>query len=294
MKKTYFLAGAAVLCWSTLATVSKLLLGTLDEYQVLCVSALFAGVALLVVCGITGRLKLLKSWSVKDWLLSISVGLLGNFFYYICYYAGSALLPASQAFTINYLWPMMSVVFACILLKEKLTVRKCIAILLSFLGVFTVAGEGLLQFESQTLTGVLLCVGGAVFYGAFAALNKKYSYDKMLAMMLAFFAAGILSFFVTLLGKDGQPLNWNLDWLQVLGLAWIGVMTMAVANTSWALALDLGDTAKISNLAYCTPFLSLVWTSCFLPNDAFNPWALAGLCVIVLGIFIQLKDSKKA
>lgn len=289
MKKTYFLAGMAILCWSTLATVSKLLLGSLDEYQVLCVSALFAGVALLVVNGITGRLRQLKSWAWKDWLRAIAVGLLGNFFYYICYYAGADLLPASQAFTINYLWPMMSVVFACILLKEKLTLRKSIAIVLSFLGVFTVAGEGLLQFQSQTLTGVLLCVGGAVFYGAFAALNKKYSYDKMLAMMLAFFASGILSFFMTLPG--GETVSWKLDLLQILGLAWIGVMTMAVANTGWALALDLGDTAKISNLAYITPFLSLLWTSCFLPGDPFNLWALAGLCVIVLGIFIQLKEK---
>ena len=57
------------------------------------------------------------------------------------------------------------------------------------------------------------------------------------------------------------------------------------------LCLDLGDTAKISNLAYITPFLSLLWTSCFLPGDPFNIWALAGLCVIVLGIFIQLKDK---
>lgn len=288
MKKTYFLAGAAILCWSTLATVSKLLLGSLSEYQVLCISALFAGLALLVVNGITGRLKLLKRWSLKDWCRSIAVGLLGNFFYYLCYYAGAALLPASQAFTINYLWPVMSVVFACLLLKEKLTVRKVVAIALSFLGVFTVAGEGLLQFQSQTLTGVLLCMGGAVFYGAFAALNKKYSYDKMLAMMLSFFAAGVLSFFMTL---PDSRVSWNLDILQILGLAWIGVMTMAVANTGWALALDLGDTAKISNLAYITPFLSLLWTSCFLPGDPFNIWALAGLCVIVLGIFIQLKDK---
>ena len=288
MKKTYFLAGAAILCWSSLATVSKLLLGSLNEYQVLCISALFAGLALLVVNGFTGRLKLLKGWSWKDWTRSIAVGLLGNFFYYICYYAGAALLPASQAFTINYLWPVMSVVFACILLKEKLTARKVVAIVLSFLGVFTVAGEGLLQFQSQTLMGVALCAGGAVFYGAFAALNKKYSYDKMLAMMLSFFAAGILSFFVTL--PDGR-VSWNLDLLQILGLAWLGVMTMAVANTGWALALDLGDTAKVSNLAYITPFLSLVWTSCFLPGDPFNIWALAGLCVIVLGIFIQLKDK---
>ena len=271
--------------------ITKLLLQDLNQFQLLWASSFFAGLFLLVVNLVTGNLKQLKQWHWKDWLLSIGVGLLGNFFYYVCYYAGAELLPASQAFTVNYLWPMMSVVFACILLKEKMTLRKGVAIGLSFLGVFTVAGEGLLQFQSQALLGVALCAAAAAFYGAFAVLNKKYGYDKLLAMMVTFFAAGILSFFVTLLGKNGQSIRWDLSGSEILGLAWIGVMTMAVANTSWAVALDRGETAKISNLAYITPFLSLIWTSCFLPGDPFNPWALVGLSVIVLGIFVQMKEN---
>ena len=48
MKKTYFYAGVSILLWSSLATVSKLLLGTMNSYQVLCVSALFALSAVVV------------------------------------------------------------------------------------------------------------------------------------------------------------------------------------------------------------------------------------------------------
>ena len=40
---------------------------------------------------------------------------------------------------------------------------------------------------------------------------------------------------------------------QLIGLIWIGIFTSAIAFTSWALALEKGDTAKISNLAYMTP-----------------------------------------
>ena len=35
MKKTYFLAGVSILFWSSLATISKLLLGTMNSYQML-------------------------------------------------------------------------------------------------------------------------------------------------------------------------------------------------------------------------------------------------------------------
>ena len=49
MKKTYLMAGIAILLWSTMATISKVLLGDFDQYQVLCISALFAALALFVV-----------------------------------------------------------------------------------------------------------------------------------------------------------------------------------------------------------------------------------------------------
>jgi len=77
---------------------------------------------------------------------------------------------------------------------------------------------------------------------------------------------------------------------QILGLGWNGVGVMAVATTTWAMALDSGKTAKISNLAYITPFLSLVWNFLVL-GDVPSYWAIGGLCLIVLGIFVQLKDK---
>ena len=41
MKKPYLYAGIAILLWSTMATVSKLLLGDFDKFQVLCIGAFF-------------------------------------------------------------------------------------------------------------------------------------------------------------------------------------------------------------------------------------------------------------
>ena len=81
--------------------------------------------------------------------------------------------------------------------------------------------------------------------------------------------------------------------VMLLGLGWNGIFVMAVATTSWALALESGKTAKISNLAYVTPFLSLIWTRIFL-KEAISPFSFLGLAVIIFGIFIQLKETKKS
>lgn len=287
MKKAYVFAAISIVLWSSIATVTKLLMQSLSSYKVLCVSALFAALALLIVNIAAGKLKILKSYRVTDYVCIILIGLPGTFFYYVFLYGGTDRMQASQAFIINYLWPVMSVVFACILLKEKMTARKAIAIAMSFLGVITVAGGDLMRFNSQTLIGAALCVLAAVSYGAFTALNKKWSYDKNVSMMLAFFAAFLLSLPVVLAGGEDLSLSWE----QTLGLGWNGVGVMAIATTTWAIALDRGNTATISNLAYITPFLSLVWTYLFL-DEIPSAWSAGGLCLIVIGIFIQLKKTR--
>lgn len=275
--------------WSTMATVSKLLLSSMSNFQVLCVSSLLAALTMLAINVFSGKLAVMKTYCPKDYLIMTGVGLLGIFLYYTFYYIGMGSLLASQAFIINYLWPIMSVLFAAILLKEKMTVRKVIAIGMSFLGVVIVTGKDLIQFNPRMIFGAAMCASAAVCYGAFTALNKKWSYEKGISMMIAFSTAFVLSFLL----NQATGEKWNLGFGQLLGLGWNGVFSMGIGNTAWALALEKGNTAKISNLAYITPFVSLIWTALFL-KEQISIWSVAGLCVIVLGILIQLKDNKKA
>ena len=288
MKKTYLLyAGISIFFWSTLATVSKLLLGSMNSYQLLCGGSLFAALALLTVNIANGKIKLLKKYRLKDYAATLFACLPGTFLYYVFFYLGTERIPASQAFIINYLWPMMSVFFAFLVLGEKLTARKCMAFALSFLGVITVAGKDILSFNSSTLTGVLFCVLAAISYGAFTALNQKQAYDDQVSIMIAFFATFIMSAVISIIIGDGFAIG---IW-EILGVAWNGIFILALATVTWAVALKKGGTARVSSLAYITPFLSLVWTF-FILHDPINPLSLIGLAIIILGIFIQRKDTK--
>ncbi len=287
MKKAYIFAGTAIFLWSSMATVSKLLLNSLDSFTVLCISSLFAALFLLITNCVSGNIKLLKNYKLKDIFTIILIGLPGTFFYYIFYYLGASSMPASQAFIINYLWPIMSVVFACIILKEKMTAKKAVAIVLSFVGVIVVTGGDLLKFDMGVIRGALLCVLGAVSYGLFTALNKKFDYDKSLSVMLSFFATFVLTLVITV----AKGSTFAFSGAQYLGFLWNGITTMAIATTVWAIALSLGNTAKISNLAYITPFLSLLWTGLIL-KEQIKITSVFGLLIIILGIFIQLKDKK--
>ena len=288
MKKSFALAAVAILSWSTVATIVKLLLGSLSSIQVLSFSAFFAFLFLFIFNLASGNIKKLKSYTAKDYITTVLIGLPGTFFYYLFYYAGTARMEASVAFIINYLWPIMSIVFACIFLKEKVTLRKVIAVLMSFLGVVIVMGADFKNMNRTMLIGAGLCVLGAVSYGIYTALNQKKSYDKKLSMMFYYFVTFVLTSIINI-ATNNVP---HIEPIQILGFAWNGIVTMAIANTAWMIALESGKTAKISNLAYITPFLSLIWTALIL-KEKIGLSSILGLAVIVLGILIQLKDKKE-
>lgn len=289
MKKEYIYAIISVLLWSTTATVTKLLLGNLDSMQILLLGSLFAVIFLFIINYIKGNLKEIKNYKLKDYFKIFIIGILGTFLYNLFLYLGINTMQASQAFIINYLWPIMTVIFACIILKEKITIRKIIAIIISFIGVIIVSSNGnLLNIEKSSIIGTIYCIFGAISYGLFSVLNKKQNYNKYTSMMLFYLSSFCISLIYCLCAKKTFIPETN----QFLGLLWIGVFTKAIAFTTWALALEKGDTARISNIAYITPFISLVWTSVIL-REKLSIYSVLGLVIIILGIFIQMKNNKK-
>ena len=75
--------------------------------------------------------------------------------------------------------------------------------------------------------------------------------------------------------------------MQWLGIIWVGVIIDAVAYLLWSLALQgTENTAKIANLAYLTPFLSLVVSAVVL-KEHIQARGLIALFFIIGGILIQ-------
>ena len=295
MKSAYLFAAITIFLWGSTASVSKRMLSGLNSMQVLfCVSGL-AALSLLVFNLIRGRgsFPAAKSLAPRDWPRLIGLGLIGIFGYNLLQYMAIDRLPAQEALIINYLWPIMTVLFACVFLRERMTPRKALALVLSFAGVAIVTTRGdLLHVQFQSLSGVLFALISAILYGLFSVLQKRAGYDPTFSTMIYYAVAFVCSGVYLLLRQDFLPLA-NLQPLQAAGLAWMGVFTSATAYTCWATALERGNTARISNLAFITPFLSLIYIYLLL-HEEISPYSVAGLLVIVLGILVQMGGSKKA
>ena len=289
MKKSYIYAGLTVLIWSTLATVVKLVLKDIPNFQALAISSAFAFVFLLILNIINGSIKEMKHYRIKDCLTMAGLGFLGLFMYSALYYYGIAELGSQEACILNYLWPMMIVIFACIILKERFTVKKIIAMLISFAGIVVLTlGSGGVS-SGNRLFGIIACVTAAVCYGLFSVLNKKHSLNQNVTMMWIWFTTALCSLVLSLIFENWQPIA-GVQWL---GIAWLGIVVNAVAYLLWAIALKgASDSAKIANLAYLVPFISII-ISWLVLKEQITINAAFALVLIIGGILIQSISLKR-
>jgi len=290
MKKSYLYAIITVLIWSTMAAAVKVMLNDIPNLQALAVSGFFAFLFLVLVNAKSGRLKTLKNYSIKQYGIMAGLGFIGLFVYSALYYYGLAELTSQEACILNYLWPMMLVVFSCLILKEKLTVMKVVAMVCSFLGIVILSLGGGNSAGGNTTLGMIACVVAAACYGLFSVLNKKADFDQNITMMVIWLTVAVCSTLLGVFTETWVPIR-GTAWL---GLIWLGVVTDAVAYLLWALALKgTENTATVANLAYLVPFLSVVISAVFL-KEKIELRAIAALVLIIGGIFLQsLFDRKR-
>ena len=281
----YVFALVTVVLWSTAAPAVKTLTAGVPSLCVLAWSSLFASGCLFLLLCLRGQAGKLRRYGPRDYGALVLLGFLGMFLYSALYFSGIERLSAQEACILNYLWPVMIVLFSCLILKEPFTARKGGAIALSFSGVLVIAlwemrgGGG----PSGDWPGILACLLAAVCYGLFCVLNKRLDPDQTVGMAV-FWAVACLGGFA-LAGARGQLLLPSLP--QLAGLAWVGIAVHGLPYMMWAIALNgVPNTARIANLAYLTPILTVILSALTL-GESLSPAYLAALVLILAGILIQ-------
>ena len=155
--RVYFYAISAVVIWSTLAAVAKSLLTVIPTFEALFLSSLTASVFLLVRQCVRGEMQVFRAYDGRGYLAMAVLGFVGLFVYSGLYFYGLSQLTSQEACILNYLWPMMIVLFAALLLGERITLRTAAALLLSFVVSAVTLGE---RMSSSALVALALIMGG--------------------------------------------------------------------------------------------------------------------------------------
>ena len=283
MRKNYIYAFLTVAVWSTTAAISKLLLLDIPTFETLAVSGFLAFLFLLILNIKNKTAKKLREYSFKDYCIMSGLGFLGLFLYTALYYFGLNELSSQEACILNYLWPIMIVVFSSVILKEKITLLKSGAMLSSFLGIIILSTGGGSSLSGSSFLGIISCIAAAACYGLFSVLNKRFDYDQSIAMMIFWLVTAVCSAVLGFFTEEWAPISAP----QRLGFLWLGIVINAIAYLLWALAIKGSeDTSKTANLAYLVPFLSLL-VSAVLLKEQIELRSLVALVFIVGGILFR-------
>ena len=283
-EKAYIYASLAIACWSTIGSAFKISLRYLDPLGLLLFSGIVACSVLFFILLAGGKLHLLRETTPSQLLTSALMGLLNPYLYYLVLLKAYDLLPAQEAGTLNYIWPLVLVLLSVPLLKQKIGLLSIAAVFISFTGIMIISTHGnLLAFRFTSPTGVLLAAGSAVLWALYWILNMKDPREAVSKLFLNF-CFGLFYTFLTIAATKHFFIP---TWTGLAGAAYIGLFEMGITFVLWLNALKLSKTtAKVSNLIYLSPFISLFIIH-FAVGEAILISTIAGLALIVAGILMQ-------
>ena len=287
--QAYLYAGATILFWSTVASAFKLTLGRISFDELLFYSSFFSLCILGGIVASSGRLRALRSWPRADYARSAVLGFLNPFLYYLVVFKAYSLLPAQEALTLNFVWPIVLVLFSILILRQRVTLCTLMAMLVSFCGVIVISTRGdVIGFRVTNPLGAGLAVGSSLIWALNWVYGTKDTRDAVSRLFLNFvfgfvFVALYMWFF------SGFQ---SFDLVGFAGSLYVGVFEMGITYVVWLKALRLSrTTAQVSNLIYLTPFLSLIVVHFVVGEEIFTS-TVVGLSLIVGGILIQHYEQR--
>lgn len=272
---------AILLLWGSFAAVSKLTLGSIDSFQLQFLMFGISSVILTAWIAVRRGFGEIARMRAKDVGAALLCGL-PYYLYYFLYTLALKMIPATEASMLNYLFPVMIVLFAIPINRERLTPLKAASMLLGLAGaVLLLTGGKITGLSFTNLAGDLLALGGAVAWGLFSNFGKRNRAGTTASIWLYTVESFALS--CVSLACFSRPALPGL--LPLAGAAWIGLSNVVLSLPLWLFVLKSAPTAFAASFSFVTPFVTLLFIV-LLTGERVQPGQLAGFLVIVGSIVL--------
>ncbi len=284
----YGLTAAAI--WGGLYVVSDVVLPVIPPFALLTIR-LFLGLAVLIaIIGVrrrrTGEPRMPSAGELPA---LIGVGLLGFGVSIGAQFVGTDLSTAINGSLVTSASPAFIVLFAALILRERLSWRRIAAVGLATVGVLVIIDLSKVSFSSQTFQGDVALAVAAVTWGLYSVLVRLVSRDNDTLVITAIAFVGGL--FITIPGaiieRSSRPVG-EITPMIVLGVLYLGIVSTAGAMWLWNRAFALVDASVASLFFFAQPVVGAL-LSVVLLNQQITPSLLLGSAFITAGVLLALR-----
>ena len=239
----------AILMWSLLSAMT-VATGKIPAFQL---AAMTFAIGALVGC-LTwiGRPDAIRA--LRQQPLAWVVGVGGLFGYHALYFLALRFAPPAEAGLLNYLWPLLIVLFSSLLPGERLAPHHIIGALLGLAGtVLLFAGNSLSGFAPGQVPGLAAAFVAAFVWAAYSVMSRKLKAVPTDAVAGFCAATALLAASVHGLVEETVWPDTMTQWLSVAAL---GAGPVGAAFYAWDVGVKRGDIRVLGAASYATPLLS--------------------------------------
>ncbi len=290
MNKTLygFLCGlGAASIWGGMYVVSKVVLEIIPPFTLVAMRLLLGIITLAIVIVLRGGLKITRTRLLQVF----GVGFVGYGISLSLQFLGTKLSTAANGSLVTSATPAFVLLFAWILLSERITTRKFVALLLATLGVVAVIDPRSAQLNPNLFFGNILLLGAAVTWALYSVLVRKVtqSLDVLPFSLIAF--VGGLPVAIPAGAWELAKVGVGAISLGVVGgVLFLGIIATALAMILWNTAFTILDAGTASLTFFAQPVVGtlLGW---FVLGEKITPLFLLGGVLIGIGILISAKEN---
>lgn len=244
------IGAVALLLWSTLALLTALA-GPIPPFQLVAMAFALASLIALVNWTVRGQAILPK---LRQPLGAWALGVVGLFGYHFFYFLALQWAPPLEANLLNYLWPLLIVLFSTFLPGERLRPRHLLGAAAGMGGaVLLIAKGGGIGFDPRYLVGYGAAIACGVIWSAYSVLNRRYK-DVPSDAVGGFCAATALLALLCHLGFEQTV--WPAGWEQWLAVLVLGLGPVGAAFFVWDYGCKHGHIRALGAMAYGVPLIS--------------------------------------
>jgi drug/metabolite transporter (DMT)-like permease len=271
----------AILMWSLLA-VMTVATGKIPAFQLAAMTfAIGAVTCALRWIGRTEALKALRQPPVA-WI----VGVGGLFGYHALYFLSLRFAPPAEAGLLNYLWPLLIVLFSSLLPGERLAAHHVIGAVLGLAGTVLLFAGNSDSFSPGQIPGLVAAFIAAFVWATYSVLSRRLKAVPTNAV--AGFCA-VTALLAALVHELIETTVWPETPLQWLAIIALGVGPVGAAFYAWDIGMKRGDIRVLGAASYATPLLSTMFLILAGFAKASTNLALAAV-LIAGGGLIAAKD----